>query len=89
MVDQQEALEIISRASEAELRIRIGGILLDVAEIVFQPDREAIVLSVLPEDELEVLISPNRERHCAELLRDVCAEAAPRVGDARSWAVPG
>ena len=79
MVDRQEALEIISRASDADLRIRIGGVLLDVAQIVFQPDREVIILSVLPEDELEVLISPNRERHCAQLLRGICAEAAPRV----------
>jgi hypothetical protein len=79
MVDRQEALEIISRATDADLRIRIGGVLLDVAEIVFQPDREAIVLSVLPEDELEVLISPNRARYCTELLRGVFAEAAPRV----------
>jgi hypothetical protein len=70
MMDREEAMKIISQAPEVDLVIQFGGIFLDVAQIDFRPEREAIVLSVLPEDELDALAAPDRAYY-AHLIREI------------------
>ncbi|MET3427122.1 hypothetical protein BJ973_006334 [Actinoplanes tereljensis] len=54
-MDRIELMQMLLGHPEADLRVDLGDLLLDVRDVRYRPDREAIVLLLYPEDVRDVL----------------------------------
>jgi hypothetical protein len=61
-VDRLELMQMLLGHPETDLRVDLGEFLLDVRDVRYSAEREAIVLLLDPDDVRDVLRCPFRER---------------------------
>jgi hypothetical protein len=61
-VDRLELLQMVLGHPEADIWVDLGEFLLDVRDVRYSADREAVVLLLYPADVRDVLRCPVRER---------------------------
>jgi hypothetical protein len=61
-VDRLELIQMLVGHPEADMRVDFGELLLDVRDVRYSADREAVVLLLYPADVRDVLRCPFRER---------------------------
>jgi hypothetical protein len=61
-VDRLELMQMLLGHPEADVRVDLGPFLLDVRDVRYHADREAVVLLLHPADVSDVLRCPFRNR---------------------------
>jgi hypothetical protein len=61
-VDRLELIQMLVGHPEADMRVDFGELLLDVRDVRYSADREAVVLLLYPADVRDVLRCPFRGR---------------------------
>ncbi|MFD0518223.1 hypothetical protein [Paractinoplanes durhamensis] len=61
-VDRLELMQMLLGHPEADLRVDLGELLLDVRDVRYRADREAIVLLLFPDDLREALSDRTADR---------------------------
>jgi hypothetical protein len=60
-VDRLELMQMLLGHPEADVRVDLGEFLLDVRDVRYSPEREAVVLLLYPADVTDVLSRPATE----------------------------
>ena len=61
-MDRLELIQMLAGHPEADMRVDFGELLLDVRDVRYSADREAVVLLLHPADVRDALRCPFRER---------------------------
>ncbi|GAA2621270.1 hypothetical protein Adu01nite_54140 [Paractinoplanes durhamensis] len=61
-MDRLELMQMLLGHPEADLRVDLGELLLDVRDVRYRADREAIVLLLFPDDLREALSDRTADR---------------------------